>query len=46
MKLCVLNSKLDHDPLYECVRVYLYNLPLKEYKKCILKGMISHVDFK
>ena len=41
MKLCVLNCKLEQEPLHELDGLYLYNLSIDEYKKCILKSMIS-----
>ena len=41
MKLCVLKSKIESKPLYEYEELYLYHIPIDEYKKCILKGIVS-----
>ena len=45
MKLCVLTSKLVQEPLYEHTELclFLYHIPIDEYKKCILKGIV-HTD--
>lgn len=44
MILCVLNSKIDADCLYVEYDLYLYYLPVEEYKKQILKGNINTQD--
>ena len=41
MKLCVLTKRIQEEPLYQRDGVFLYNLSLDEYKKCILKGIVS-----
>ncbi len=49
MKLCILATKIDREPLFESIDYalpisnvcYLYILPEVEYKKCILKGIMS-----
>lgn len=41
MKLCVLKSKIEYEPLYEDTGLFLYNIPISEYKKQILKGNVS-----
>ncbi len=40
MKLCVLRSKIDAVPIFEYFDVFLYHIPVTEYKKCILKGIV------
>lgn len=42
MKLCVLNVELDDiEPLHTWNGMCLYLLPISEYKKCILRGVVS-----
>lgn len=41
MKLCVLTKKLASKPLYSEDSLYLYYLPIKEYKKHLLKGNVQ-----
>ena len=41
MKLCVLTKRIQEEPLYQRDGAFLYNLSLDEYKKCILKGIVS-----
>lgn len=44
MKLCILNSKIDSKPLYTYSGTYLYNVPIVDYKKYVLKGIVSNDD--
>lgn len=40
MKLCVLRNKIDEKFLYSEFDLFLYYLPINEYKKQILKGNV------
>ncbi len=44
MKLCVLRNKIDEKFLYSEFDLFLYYLPINEYKKQILKGNINTQD--
>lgn len=44
MKLCVLKNKIDENYLYTDEGLYLYYLPIDEYKKHILKGVVYTDD--
>lgn len=44
MKLCVLRIKIDEKFLYTDYGVYLYHLPITEYRKQILKGNVLTMD--
>lgn len=41
MKLCVLTTRLQEKPKHSYEGLFLYNITLEEYRKCILKGMVS-----
>ena len=45
MKLCVLTKKIDEKYMYTEKGVYLYYLPIIEYKKQILKGVVCICEF-
>ena len=45
MKLCILNSKIESEPLCTKGDKGLYHLTIKEYKKQILKGNVCMSEY-
>ena len=41
MKLCVLVNEIKYEPLYEKYGLYLYKIPINEYKKQLLKNNVN-----
>lgn len=45
MKLCVLKSLIDYEPIYKHEDLFFYHIPEQEYKKCILKGIVCTGEY-